>query len=213
MIDDRTDITPDAALAALAVPLPPLHVAPWPDAYGTLKLTGLFTVEIVALRRDDASWPANLTEAEVGALDVVGDIGNYPYYEEARPVLVHPDGMPGVWGRGASLQEASEALCARMLELLRDLPALLDALRHGSNFYAAVAKDRQSTDFVAKARPLMFLFHDRGYEFEQAAVLARAAQALAEHDLAADSQAILDKTQGRVTVKPEALAERVKPKG
>lgn len=192
MIDDRTDITPDDALAALAAPLPPLHVAPWPDAYGTLKLTGLFTVEIVALRRDDASWPGNLTAAEVGALDVVGDIGNYPCYEEARPVLVHPDGMPGVWGRGASLQEASETLCARMLELLRDLPALFDALRHGSNFFAAVARNAQSTDFIARAKPLMLLFHDRGYEFEQAATLARAAAALAKLEAPRHDPSIVD---------------------
>lgn len=129
-------------------------------------------------------------------------------------MLVHPDGMPGIWGRGETRQAASEALRDRMLELLRDLPALFDALQHGSAFYAAVCKEARTTDFIATARPLAYLFSDRGYEFGVAGMRVLASQALIEHDIAADSQAILDKTQPgrRVSVKPEALAERVKHK-
>lgn len=169
---------------------PLISVVPWGDAYGTLKLTGLLTVEIVALTRDDTSWPGNLTRAELDALDSLCQWRGYPCFDEASPtVLVYPDGMPGVWGRGATLQEASEDLCARMLELLRDLPALFEAIREGCQIFGAVAKERTTADFIAKAKPLLFLFHDRGYEFETAALLARAAAKLSESESASDAPA------------------------
>lgn len=166
-----------------AMPDPLLSVAPWPDDHGTLKLTGLLTVEICALYRTDTSWPGNLTATEIGDLAREQCGGPWPGYppcdSESPTVLVYPDGMPGIWGRGATLQEASEALCARMLVLLRDLPSLFGALREGASFFGAVAKDRTTADFIAKAKPLAYLFSDRGYEYEQAAVLARASAKLA----------------------------------
>lgn len=196
MIDDRTDITPDAALAALAAPLFVEN-----DGEGALFLRGLgLQVEI------------NL--AEPGTR----------YNPDGPGILAQPDAMDGIVGYGATRDAAALACRDRMLELLRTPAEMFDALAEGAERAATIEwAEAERSDH--KDTPLNNEAHwhviQRG-TMQTAAKLMRAAQALAEHDLAADSQAILDKTQGRVSVKPEALAdaaefmarwERVKPGG
>lgn len=137
------------------------------------------------------------------------------YNPDGPGILAQPDAMEGIVGYGATRDAAALACRDRLLELLRTPAEMFDALAEGAERAATIEwTEAERSDH--KDTPLNNEAHwhviQRG-TMQTAAKLMRASLALAEHDLAADSQAILDKTQGRVSVKPEALAERVKPGG
>lgn len=153
MIDDRTDITPDAALAALAAPLFVEN-----DGEGALFLRGLgLHVEI------------NL--AEPGTR----------YNPDGPGILAQPDAMEGIVGYGATREAAALACRDRMLELLRTPAEMFDALAEGAE-RAATIEWAEAERTNHKDTPLNNEAHwhviQRG-SMQTAAKLVRASLALA----------------------------------
>jgi hypothetical protein len=157
MIDDRTDITPDAALAALAAPLPPLFIEN--DGEGALYLQGLgLRVEI------------NL--ADPGTR----------YNPDGPGILAQPDAMEGIVGYGATRDAAALACRDRLLELLRSPAEMFDALAEGAEL-AATIEWAEAERSEHKGTPLNNEAHWHVIQRETmktAANLMRAAAALAK---------------------------------